>query len=309
MMSVIVLMVTMYISETGRIQCISHRSAAAYAFPLALNVSSARLILLNGNSGTGAAGSVIEAFGNFVVDGNYVIGAVIFLILIAIQYVVINHGAVRISEVIGALYARCHARQTDVDRCRDERRADRRSGSPAPPQATGGGSRILWIHGWRVAFHATRRRGKHPDHQHQHYRRLSDRRVAARHGTAKGAEDLYRSDHRRRLVTVIPGSDDLRFRRPDCHARQFRRPRGRGIPETTLRQSRTADAFGRSAGDFGVFPGLPTIPFLLLGGGLGTVAWFKRKKDDSSVKNLAIAAAAAAQGRPGIAAAGGTAGD
>ena len=42
---------------------------------------------------------MIEAFGNFVVGGNYVIGAVIFLVLIAIQYVVINHGAVRISEV------------------------------------------------------------------------------------------------------------------------------------------------------------------------------------------------------------------
>jgi flagellar biosynthesis protein FlhA len=64
-----------------------------------LNVSSSRLILLNGNTGTAAAGEVIQAFGNFVVGGNYIIGAVIFLILIAIQYVVINHGAVRISEV------------------------------------------------------------------------------------------------------------------------------------------------------------------------------------------------------------------
>src|SRR5215471_14579418 len=68
-------------------------------FRLALNISSSRLILLNGNTGTIAAGHVIEAFGSFVVGGNYIIGAVIFLVLIAIQYVVINHGAVRISEV------------------------------------------------------------------------------------------------------------------------------------------------------------------------------------------------------------------
>jgi flagellar biosynthesis protein FlhA len=68
-------------------------------FRLALNVSSSRLILLNGHTGTSAAGDVIQAFGNFVVGGNYIIGAVIFLVLIAIQYVVINHGAVRISEV------------------------------------------------------------------------------------------------------------------------------------------------------------------------------------------------------------------
>jgi flagellar biosynthesis protein FlhA len=68
-------------------------------FRLALNISSSRLILLSGNTGTAAAGHMIEAFGSFVVGGNYVIGAVIFLVLIAIQYVVINHGAVRISEV------------------------------------------------------------------------------------------------------------------------------------------------------------------------------------------------------------------
>jgi flagellar biosynthesis protein FlhA len=68
-------------------------------FRLALNISSSRLILLNGNTGTAAAGRVIEAFGSFLVGGNYIIGAVIFLVLIAIQYVVINHGAVRISEV------------------------------------------------------------------------------------------------------------------------------------------------------------------------------------------------------------------
>ena len=99
MMSVIVLMVTMYILKPVEFNVFPTALLLLTLFRLALNVSSARLILLNGNSGTSAAGSVIEAFGNFVVGGNYVIGAVIFLILIAIEYVVINHGAVRISEV------------------------------------------------------------------------------------------------------------------------------------------------------------------------------------------------------------------
>src|SRR5690606_22287322 len=61
------------------------------------NISSTRLILLHGHEGADAAGHVIEAFGNFVVGGDFVIGVVIFILLIAIQYVVINHGAVRIS--------------------------------------------------------------------------------------------------------------------------------------------------------------------------------------------------------------------
>ena len=68
-------------------------------FRMALNLASTRRILLHGNEGTAAAGHVIESFGQFVVGGNYVVGFVVFLALIAIQYLVINHGAVRTAEV------------------------------------------------------------------------------------------------------------------------------------------------------------------------------------------------------------------
>jgi len=68
-------------------------------FRISLNIASSRRILLHGNEGASAAGHVIEAFGQFVVGGNYVVGFVIFLALIAIQYLVINHGAVRTAEV------------------------------------------------------------------------------------------------------------------------------------------------------------------------------------------------------------------
>src|SRR5712672_2908198 len=68
-------------------------------FRLSLNLASSRRILLHGNEGAGAAGRVIEAFGQFVVGGNYVVGFVLFIALTAIQYLVINHGAVRTAEV------------------------------------------------------------------------------------------------------------------------------------------------------------------------------------------------------------------
>ena len=68
-------------------------------FRLSLNLASSRRILLHGNEGAGAAGHVIEAFGQFVVGGNYVVGFVLFLVLIAIQYMVVSHGAVRTAEV------------------------------------------------------------------------------------------------------------------------------------------------------------------------------------------------------------------
>ena len=68
-------------------------------FRLSLNIASSRRILLHGSEGTAAAGNVIEAFGQFVVGGNYVVGFVLFLALIAIQFLVVSHGAVRTAEV------------------------------------------------------------------------------------------------------------------------------------------------------------------------------------------------------------------
>jgi flagellar biosynthesis protein FlhA len=68
-------------------------------FRLALNIASSRRILLHGSEGTAAAGKVIEAFGQFVVGGNYIVGFVLFLALVAIQFLVVSHGAVRTAEV------------------------------------------------------------------------------------------------------------------------------------------------------------------------------------------------------------------
>ena len=66
---------------------------------LSLDLASTRRILLHGSDGPSAAGHVIEAFGQFVVGGNYIVGFVLFLALVAIQYLVISHGAVRTAEV------------------------------------------------------------------------------------------------------------------------------------------------------------------------------------------------------------------
>jgi flagellar biosynthesis protein FlhA len=68
-------------------------------FRLSLNVASTRLILLHGNEGAMAAGRVIKSFGNFVVGGNYVVGMIVFTILVIINFVVITKGATRIAEV------------------------------------------------------------------------------------------------------------------------------------------------------------------------------------------------------------------
>jgi flagellar biosynthesis protein FlhA len=98
-LSVVILLSAVYLLNPVQFSSFPSILLLSTLFRLSLNIASARLILLNGSDGLAAAGDVIRAFGQFVVGGNYAVGIIIFLVLIVIQYVVINHGAVRISEV------------------------------------------------------------------------------------------------------------------------------------------------------------------------------------------------------------------
>jgi flagellar biosynthesis protein FlhA len=98
-LAVVLLLTSLYVREPVQFSVFPSLLLVLTLLRLSLNVASTRLVLLHGAEGVEAAGNVIMAFGQFVVGGNYVVGVVIFLVLIAIQFVVINHGAVRISEV------------------------------------------------------------------------------------------------------------------------------------------------------------------------------------------------------------------
>lgn len=98
-LSVVVLLSAVYVLNPVDFSAFPSILLLTTLFRLSLNIASTRLILLHGAEGANAAGSVIGAFGQFVVGGNYAVGLIIFVVLIVIQYVVINHGAVRISEV------------------------------------------------------------------------------------------------------------------------------------------------------------------------------------------------------------------
>ncbi len=97
--SVLVLLCALHILRPVQFSVFPSLLLLLTLFRLSLNLASSRRILLQGNEGASAAGSVIEAFGQFVVGGNYVVGFVLFLALIAIQYLVVSHGAVRTAEV------------------------------------------------------------------------------------------------------------------------------------------------------------------------------------------------------------------
>jgi flagellar biosynthesis protein FlhA len=279
LMSVTVLMVSLYLVRPVDFTSFPTTLLLLTLFRLALNISSSRLILLNGNTGTTAAGEVIGAFGSFVVGGNYVIGAVIFLVLIAIQYVVINHGAVRISEVtarftLDALPGKQMSIDSDLNAgLIDEREAKRRRKQLATEAefygAMDGASRFTQ----RDAVASIL---------------ITGINIAAgfligvlQHGMEfqKALETYTVLTIGDGLVTVIPAlmisiSGGLIVTRASSDARlgaEFRRQIFGNSQPLLL----AAGVMVTLAG----LPSMPKLPFLILGGGAGAAAWRMRRKE------------------------------
>ncbi len=97
--SIIILLMAMYVLKPLQFSVFPSVLLMVTLLRLSLNVASTRLILLHGNEGTAAAGQVIKSFGTFVVGGNYVVGLVVFTVLVLINFVVITKGATRVAEV------------------------------------------------------------------------------------------------------------------------------------------------------------------------------------------------------------------
>ena len=147
--SVLILMTALFIQTPLEFSAFPTVLLIATMLRLALNLASTRLILSRGHEGTDAAGHVIQAFGNFVMGGSFVIGIIVFTILVIVNFVVITKGSGRIAEVA----ARFHldsmpGKQMAID-------ADLSAGlideKEAPPtQDSGGRIRLLRRHGWRL---------------------------------------------------------------------------------------------------------------------------------------------------------------
>ena len=97
--SVTILLIAMYTIKALDFSIFPSLLLVTTLFRLSLNVASTRLILLHGNEGATAAGKVINSFGSFVVGGNYFVGMIVFIVLVLINFIVITKGATRIAEV------------------------------------------------------------------------------------------------------------------------------------------------------------------------------------------------------------------
>src|SRR5450759_3938039 len=103
-LAIMVLLVSLYTKKPLEFAVFPTVLLVTTLLRLSLNVASTRVVLLEGHTGPDAAGKVIEAFGHFLVGGNYTVGLVVFVILVVINFVVITKGAGRIAEV-GARFA------------------------------------------------------------------------------------------------------------------------------------------------------------------------------------------------------------
>lgn len=98
-LSLVIMLASIYVLKPLHFAAFPSILLIATLLRLALNVASTRVVLLEGHTGTSAAGNVIEAFGEFVIGGNYTVGFVVFAILVIINFVVVTKGATRIAEV------------------------------------------------------------------------------------------------------------------------------------------------------------------------------------------------------------------
>lgn len=98
-LALLILIISLYLVKPTDFSIFPALLLTTTLFRLALNIASTRIILLHGHEGPSAAGSVIQSFGQFVVGGNYVVGIVIFVILVLINFMVITKGAGRVAEV------------------------------------------------------------------------------------------------------------------------------------------------------------------------------------------------------------------
>lgn len=298
-LSVIVLLVSMHILKPVEFSVFPTTLLLLTLFRLALNISSSRLILLNGNAGTVAAGEVIEAFGQFVVGGNYIIGVVIFLVLIAIQYVVINHGAVRISEVtarftLDALPGKQMSIDSDlnaglIDEAEARTRRKQLSAEAEFYGAMDGATRftqrdavasilitaINIIAGILIGIL-----------QHG-----MDIRRALETYTVLTIGDG--------LVTVIPAlmisiSGALIVTRAGSEGGL-----GGDIQRQLFQNSQPLLLAGGVLIAMSAFPGLPKIPFLVLGAGTGAIAW-RLRKEDQAIQEAGTAPATTPQAKENV---------
>src|ERR1700754_707103 len=282
-LSLVILLATMYVMRPLELASFPTVVLFATLLRLALNIASTRVVLLHGHNGPGAAGKVIEAFGEFVIGGNFAVGFVVFAILTIINFVVVTKGATRVSEVTArftldampgkqmAIDADLNAGLLTQEQARERRQevreeADFYGSMDGASKFVRGdataGMLILAINIIGGFFIGMLQHGLSASEAARTYTLLT-----IGDGLVAQVPGLMLSIATAVIVTRVSKSQEMG---KHVMGQLFGQPKALGVPAAVL-------------GAMGRVPGMPNLPFLLLAAGAGFGAWKLQQNKDRLV--------------------------
>lgn len=290
-LSLVILLAVIYVMRPLEFAAFPTVVLMATLLRLALNIASTRVVLLHGHDGPGAAGKVIEAFGEFVIGGNFAVGLVVFAILTIINFVVVTKGATRVSEVTArftldampgkqmAIDADLNAGLLNQEQARERRQevreeADFYGSMDGASKFVRGdataGILILIINIVGGFFVGILQHGLSAGEAAKTYTLLT-----IGDGLVAQVPSLMLSIATAVIVTRVSKSTDM----------------GKQLVGQLFGQPRALAVAGAVLGVMGLIPGMPNIAFLLLGGTCGGAAWLMVKREREAQERVAKAAA------------------
>ena len=292
-LSLVILLAVIYVMRPLEFAAFPTVVLMATLLRLALNIASTRVVLLHGHDGPGAAGKVIEAFGEFVIGGNFAVGLVVFCILTIINFVVVTKGATRVSEVTArftldampgkqmAIDADLNAGLLTQEQARERRQevreeADFYGSMDGASKFVRGdataGILILLINIVGGFFVGVLQHGLSADEAARTYTLLT-----IGDGLVAQVPALMLSIAAAIIVTRVSKSQDM----------------GKQVLAQVFGQPRALAVAGVVLCVMGLIPGMPNVAFLLLGGSCGGAAWLMIKRERETRAKLAETAAEA----------------
>ncbi|HET6431125.1 flagellar biosynthesis protein FlhA [Dyella sp.] len=290
-LSLVILLAVIYVMRPLEFAAFPTVVLMATLLRLALNIASTRVVLLHGHDGPGAAGKVIEAFGEFVIGGNFAVGFVVFAILTIINFVVVTKGATRVSEVTArftldampgkqmAIDADLNAGLLTQEQARERRQevreeADFYGSMDGASKFVRGdataGILILFINVIGGFFVGVFQHGLSAGEAAKTYTLLT-----IGDGLVAQVPSLMLSIAAAVIVTRVSKSQDM----------------GKQLVSQIFGQPRALAVAGAVLGVMGMIPGMPNIAFLLLGATCGGGAWLMIKRERETAERVAQKAA------------------
>jgi flagellar biosynthesis protein FlhA len=286
-LSLVILLAVIYVMRPLEFAAFPTVVLGATLLRLALNIASTRVVLLHGHDGPGAAGKVIEAFGEFVIGGNFAVGLVVFAILTIINFVVVTKGATRVSEVTArftldampgkqmAIDADLNAGLLTQEQARERRQEVREeadfygSMDGASKFVRGDATAailILFINIIGGFIVGVMQHGMSAGEAGRTYTLLS-----IGDGLVAQVPSLMLSIATAVIVTRVSRAQDM----------------GRQVVGQVFGQPRALAVAGVVLGVMGLVPGMPNIAFLILGASCGAAAWMLLKRQRETLDKLA----------------------